>query len=91
MNNINLIDILKKANWTEADITKVYVGKSHECRCGCCGDYFKKGEPGFAEAISQLKAGVEPWHDFGEDDIGPNYINVDLDEDEDTCICLYND
>ena len=90
-NNITLQDVLAKANWSESDITKVYVGKSHACRCGCCGDYFKRGEPEFEEALNKLREGIDPVHEFGPDDIGPNYVNVDTDEAEDTCICLYND
>jgi hypothetical protein len=41
--------------------------------------------------LNELREGINPVHDFGPDDIGPNYINIDTDEVEDTCICLYND
>ena len=90
-NTITLQDVLAKANWSESDITKVYVGKSHCCRCGCQGDYFKRGESEFEKALNELRKGIDLVHDFGPDDIGSNYINVDTDEVEDTCICLYND
>jgi len=88
---MKLDEILRLAGWTEDSVTRLYVGKSHACRCGCCGDYFDRGTPEFEEAMQKLRDGVELVHDFGPDDLGPNYVNVDTDEDEDTCICLYND
>lgn len=66
-------------------------GNPMHAGAAAAGDYFKRGEPEFEEALNELREGIDPVHDFGPDDIGPNYINVDTDEDEDTCICLYND
>ena len=93
MKQMTLEEILNLADWVESDITKVYVGKSHVCRCGCCGDYFYKGSEEFDKVISDLKDGVHLIHDFTDSDLGVNYINIDTDDttDEGECVCLYND
>lgn len=88
---INLKNILDKVGWSKSDITKIYVGRSHDCRCGCCGDYFYKGSSGFDEVIAELEDGVNPAHDWCDEDVGVNYVNVDLAGTDDQCYCLYND
>lgn len=86
----NLIEILKLNNWKESDITQIYYGKSHACRCGCCGTYHERGSRGFTKALNALKRGVLALP-TSKDDVGSNYININLEYTNDRCYCLYND
>jgi len=88
---MNLDEILKLVNWKQSDITRLYYGKSHCCRCGCGGTYHDRGTPGFKRYINQLLRGVELAHPFQKDDIDAGcYVNIDLAFTNDRCICLYN-
>lgn len=57
MKMFNLDETLKSAGWTEESITKIYHGGDHVCRCGCAGNYFKRGTVGFTRALNALKRG----------------------------------
>lgn len=85
-----LDEILKLNGWNESDITKIYYGKSHCCRCGCRGTYHERGSRGFTKAMNALKRGVLAMP-TSKDDVGSNYINIDLEYTNDKCYCLYND
>ena len=90
MDKITLNEILNMLGWTEADIEKIYYGKSHACRCGCCGNYFRPGERGFNRHMNSLRRGVLKAHEFELFDIDVAcYINIDLAYTNDRCICLY--
>lgn len=48
--------------WKIEDITKIYSGLDHCCRCGCGGEYYERGTVGFKRILSKLIAGkVEPY------------------------------
>ena len=57
MTKFNLNETLAKAGWTEDDITRIYHGGDHVCRCGCAGRYFDRGSHGFTRALNALKKG----------------------------------
>lgn len=87
---ITLDEILKEdpKQRSTNSITRVYRGRDHACRCGCCGNYYEKGEKGFTRAYNQLKKGVECVEKI---EYGTNYINVPYDYDRDYCLCIYFD
>lgn len=87
---MKLDEILKLNNWNESDITRIYYGKSHTCRCGCHGTYHERGSRGFTKAINALKRGVLVMP-ISKDDVGDNYININIEYTNDKCYCLYND
>ena len=90
MRMITLDEVLKMLNWNEADVVKIYYGKSHCCRCGCKGNYFKVGERGFKRHLNALKRGIQLAHEFKCDDINAAcYVNIDIANTNDRCICLY--
>lgn len=57
------------------EITKVYVGGDRVCRCGCAGDYFYKGEPGFDRRVKRF---MKLWADYAPfvNDVGDDYRNI---------------
>lgn len=58
---MNLNELLQKHGRTVADVTKIYSGLEHCCRCGCGGKYFEPGDRGFARALNAIaKPGFEP-------------------------------
>ena len=57
MEMLNLAEVLKKANWTEDSIKRIYHGGDHVCRCGCAGKYFERGTIGFTRALNTLRKG----------------------------------
>ena len=56
-------------------VTKIYLGKDRNCRCGCGGEYVYRGEPKFE---SRLKTFTRKLVDYtpGKHDVDSNYINV---------------
>ena len=92
MKQFNFNETLASANWTEADIMRIYHGGDHVCRCGCAGRYFDRGDRGFTRAMNALKRGflTEEKGDkvyvtgYGHNemqtsdgiDIKPDYINI---------------
>lgn len=87
---MKLDEILRLNNWNKSNITRIYYGKSHACRCGCNGTYHERGSIGFVKAINALKHGVLVMP-ISKDDIGSNYININIEYTNDKCYCLYND
>lgn len=87
---VDFYGILKEANREEKDITKVYHGKDHWCRCGCGGNYFDKGERGFTRAMNLMKKGY-PKFSTSNVEAGPNYINIPDDGADNMCYCIYFD
>ena len=57
MEMLNLTEVLRKAGWTESSIKRIYHGGDHVCRCGCAGNYFERGTPGFTRALNALRKG----------------------------------
>lgn len=54
--------ILAPAGWKPEDITKIYSGLDHCCRCGCGGKYYDRGTIGFKRILNKLIAGkVTPY------------------------------
>lgn len=49
--------LLETAGWKEEDISRIYHGGDHVCRCGCAGRYFERGSRGFTRALNALKRG----------------------------------
>ena len=78
--------ILKEANREEKDITRVYHGLDHWCRCGCGGRYFDKGERGFTRALNAMKKA-----DFKTDNVeqGETWINIPEALKDNNCYCIY--
>lgn len=57
MTKFNLDETLAAFGWKESDITKIYHGGDHVCRCGCAGNYFDRGTRGFTRALNALRRG----------------------------------
>jgi len=83
---MTLNEVLKKFNRTAEEITDVYHGRDHACRCGCCGNYFKPGERGFTRAINRMNK--DDFECFNLE-AGTTYINIPYDWDNDKCYCVY--
>lgn len=71
------------------EITKIYRGRDHACRCGCCGKYYYPGDKGFTRAVNEINKNDE-YYLFGNS-IGKTYINIPYDVDRDMCLCVYFD
>ena len=67
-------------------ITRLYYGTDHACRCGCCGNYFEPGDRGFKMHMNKLARLAEPAGEVESDDV---YVNIPTDADRDKCVCLY--
>lgn len=39
----------------DKELTTIYTGDEHGCRCGCRGRYFKPGDKGFTRALNKAK------------------------------------
>lgn len=85
---------------SKVEVTKIYHGKDHACRCGCCGRYFEKGDKGFTRAINKLNSDnfscFENQVQVDTSDIRPDYeysqgwINIPYDPNiTDKCYCVY--
>ena len=100
---MNLTTTLSTIGKTTADIVKIYHGKDHACRCGCCGRYFEPGELGFKRAMNAiLKDSFTPLEPFTEVidkwgsiwksdglEVNDDYVNIPYDRDHDKCYTLY--
>ena len=70
-----------------SQITSLYYGTDHACRCGCSGSYFEPGSRGFKLHMNTLARLAEPAGKVeSEDDV---YVNIPTDADRDKCVCLY--
>lgn len=86
---MTISEILATNNRSLKDVTKIYRGLDHHCRCGCGGKYHSVDSRGFKIAITKMsKSDFEP---VAEVEIGPNYINIPYDYDKDLCYCIYFD
>jgi len=85
---VSIDDFLKLAGWDVDDITTIYYGKDHACRCGCCGTYCDDVSKGFKLRIAKLQKGVLVEGEVVAED---NHINIPLAYTDDKCYCLYND
>ena len=103
---MNITETLAQANLTIEDITRIYHGKDHECRCGCKGRYFEKGTAGFKRALrtiqsdkfSPLKKGDRMmhsqrhcWVETEGVEVDDCFINIPYDAEHDKCYTLYFD
>jgi len=101
---MNITETLVLAKKTIEDITRIYHGKDHECRCGCKGRYFERGTAGFKRALSTiqsdefspLKKGDSMWHSQCRRwtltqgvEVDDGYINIPYDAEHDKCYTLY--
>lgn len=87
-----LTEILTLVGWSESNVKRLYYGKSHCCRCGCGGTYHDRGTRGYTRYMNMLKRGVQLAHPFEAEDIDKTcYVNIDLANTNDRCICLYVD
>lgn len=87
---MTLYEILNSNGRKFEDITQIYRGKDHYCRCGCGGKYFKPGERGFKRAVTQMnKSDFTPL--AVEAPAGYRFINISYDNStrEGKCFCLY--
>lgn len=94
---MDLIAELALHNLKIADISRLYVGKNHWCRCGCGGNYHEKDTPGFKRAISRLMKPETVPLSTADDSIDfrmgtqEAYMNIPLANRTNRCICLYFD
>lgn len=102
---MNIDEILKSSGRDLNDVTRIYHGYDHSCRCGCGGKYFDRGSRGFTRSINALRkpgttclgpgTGVTTRH--GEHIVsnglvaGRTYINIPYDAARDKCYTLYFD
>lgn len=86
---MTLNEILTKYNRKMEDITKIYRGLDHHCRCGCGGVYHYAGSRGMKMAITKMNK--ETFMPSDQVDAGPNYINIPYDYNKDLCYCVYFD
>ena len=70
-----------------SQITRLYYGTDHACRCGCCGSYFEPGSRGFKLHMNKLARLAEPAGKVESEDDVP--VNIPTDADRDKCVCLY--
>lgn len=86
------------------DITKIYHGKDHNCKCGCAGRYFSREDRGFKLALSKMQKdkfqplvkGEDMWFSqackWGTTDgvTGDEiYVNIPYGRESDKCYTLY--
>lgn len=76
----------------EVEIDQIYHGLDHHCRCGCGGNYFKKGDKGFTRAINTMSSNLFFCYDdevricqSGE----TIWANIPYYHRTDKCYCIY--
>lgn len=86
---INLNKILEQHNLKAEEITKIYYGGDHVCRCGCKGHYADRGTPLFKRYLRKM-AEMDV---VDEIEIAGNkyWLNIPVDNSMDIgkCFCLY--
>lgn len=95
------LECIEKNFNSKIEITKIYHGKDHACRCGCCGRYFEKGDKGFTRAINTLNSDtfkcfenrveLSTYQNVHDGKVLPTegWINIPYDYDNDKCYCVY--
>jgi len=68
------------------DVTKIYRGKDHACRCGCRGHYYERGTEGFERIIKAMNKAVLAEEEI---EVYDNFINVPFDIKNDKCFTIY--
>lgn len=69
------------------DVTQIYLGRDRICRCGCAGEYVKRGEQMFEKRLARFIKMAENYNfeehvtDAGFLDKGPNYMNISYGKD----------
>ena len=91
---MTLNEILKEHNKTVDDIKKIYRGKDHACRCGCCGKYFdadkSEDHRGFIRAINEMNKPDFQCYDVKHElYCNSEWINIPYDQYNDKCFCIY--
>ena len=92
-----LEELLSKLGVSESQITEIYSGKDHDCRCGCKGTYTKPEYRSYKRILNALKKTfidntvrtleVE-YSDLSDGSV--DYINIpNGDAYKDHCYCLY--
>ena len=61
-------------------VTQIYMGRDKICRCGCAGEYVRRGEPLFDLRVKRF---ARMWENYKptEDDLGSSYLNVSYGQD----------
>lgn len=89
---MNLVKLLATKNQTVDDITQIYYGLNHHCRCGCGGTYVKKTDPEFKEFLDNIQDDDFDIGDYEEIGHEHGYLNIPEGFIEDNmCYCLYFD
>jgi len=69
----------------EADrVTNIYLGRDRICRCGCAGEYVRRGESMFEKRLNRFMKMAKTYKfcDTPEQpDIGANYLNISYGKD----------
>lgn len=63
----------------DKELTTIYTGDEHGCRCGCHGKYFKPGDKGFTRALNKAKDLDPIVQTFAKLEAG-NELNAAIDE-----------
>lgn len=71
------------------EITEIYRGRDHACRCGCCGKYYTPEDKNFKRLVNEINKNDAYY--LTDNRIGETYINIPYDKERDMCFCVYFD
>jgi hypothetical protein len=57
-------------------VTKIYIGKDNHCRCGCGGEYVRRGDPKFNRRINAFIKKFWEYQTKPEDISIGEFVNV---------------
>jgi hypothetical protein len=57
------------------------MGKDRVCRCGCAGEYVKRGEPNFDKRLKRFEKMLSTYELTKDDEIEGEFINVSYGKD----------
>jgi len=62
-------------------VRSIYMGKDRVCRCGCAGEYVKRGEPNFDKRLKRFEKMLSTYELTKDDEIEGEFINVSYGKD----------
>lgn len=62
--------------YDSAKVRSIYMGKDNHCRCGCAGEYVKRGEPKFDRRLMMFQKKLLKYTPTKDDIMVGEYVNV---------------